>query len=227
MARLPRINLPDIPQHVIQRGNNRQNCFYENNDYIVYLSKLKKYSTEFNVKIHAYVLMTNHVHLLATPKTCSGMSNMMQALGRYYVSYFNKRHKRTGTLWEGRFKASIVDSDLYFLIVSRYIELNPVRAKIVVEPSQYTWSSFHFNSKMKKIKLITPHDLYLALGATPYLRAKYYTSLFESEIPSTKMQEIRNAINGSKVLGNEEYKRKIEHQTGLTIIPKPWGGNRH
>jgi putative transposase len=127
---------------------------------------------------------------------------------------------------KGRFKASLVDSERYFLVVSRYIELNPVRAKMVTHPSHYTWSSFQFNGEMKPIKLIKPHDLYLALGATPCLRAQNYISLFDTEIPDFKIEEIRCAVNSTRVLGNEVFKRQIEQQTGLTLIPKPWGGDR-
>ncbi len=227
MARLNRLKIPDIPQHVIQRGNNRQPCFYTDKDYSVYIDKLREYAVQFKVAIHAHILMTNHVHLLATPETSDGVSQMMQSLGRYYVRYFNKVHKRSGTLWEGRFKSSLVDSDNYFLTVSRYIELNPVRAKMVTHPSDYAWSSYHFNGLMKPIKLITPHPLYLQLGKTASLRAKAYSSLFAEEIHEFKVNEIRQAVNSTRVLGDNLFKRKLEKQTGLTLIPKPWGGKRY
>jgi REP-associated tyrosine transposase len=226
MARYTRIGLPDIPQHIIQRGNNRQPCFHHDQDYAVYLDKLREYASQFKVAIHAYVLMTNHVHLLATPNTETGISQTMQSLGRYYVRYFNKRHRRSGTLWEGRFKAAVIDSDRYFLTVSRYIELNPVRAKMVDHPADYTWSSYHFNALLTPIKLITPHPLYLGLGETPTTRAKHYSSLFESEIPDFKLEEIRGAINSTRVLGGEVFKRQLEKQTGLSLIPNQWGGVR-
>lgn len=122
MARLPRLNLPNIPQHVVQRGNNRQVCFFSEQDYTVYLDKLKDYAEKCHVKVHAFVLMTNHVHLLMTPETEKGVSQLMQSLGRYYVMYINKTYQRTGTLWEGRYKSTLVDSEKYFLLVSRYIE---------------------------------------------------------------------------------------------------------
>jgi len=226
MPRFTRLNLPNIPQHIIQRGNNRQPCFHVNQDFAVYLDKLREYSLEFKVAIHSYVLMTNHVHLLATPEIADGVSKMMQALGRYYVRYFNKHHRRSGTLWEGRFKTSLVDSDAYFMTVSRYIELNPVRAKMVSHPSEYAWSSYQFNGLQKPIKLITPHDIYLGIGPTPETRAKQYETLFESDIPEFKLQEIRTAANRSRVLGNELFMRQIEQQTGLTLLPKSWSGNR-
>ena len=143
MARLPRLNLPNIPQHVVQRGNNRQVCFFSEQDYTVYLDKLKDYAKKCHVNEHAFVLMTNHVHLLMTPETEKGVSQLMQSLGRYYVMYINKTYQRTGTLWEGRYKSksTVVDSEKYFLLVSRYIELNPVRANMVEHPAEYPWSS--------------------------------------------------------------------------------------
>lgn len=143
MARLPRLNLPNIPQHVVQRGNNRQVCFFSEQDYTLYLDKLKDYAKKCHVNEHAFVLMTNHVHLLMTPETEKGVSQLMQSLGRYYVMYINKTYQRTGTLWEGRYKSksTVVDSEKYFLLVSRYIELNPVRANMVEHPAEYPWSS--------------------------------------------------------------------------------------
>ena len=160
MARLPRLNLPGIPQHVIQRGNNQQVSFFKDKDYAVYLDKLKLYSKKYSVAVHSYVLMTNHVHLLMTPETEQGVSQMMQSLGRYYVRYINQTYERTGTLWEGRYKSTLVDSDNYFLTVSRYIELNPVRAGMVAHPAEYPWSSYQCNALGKPIELITPHFLY-------------------------------------------------------------------
>ncbi len=140
MPRLPRLNLPNIPQHVVQRGNNRQATFFYEQNYTVYLDKLKEYGKKFDVAIHAYVLMTNHVHLLMTPSTKTGISQLMQSLGRYYVRYINKTYNRSGTLWEGRYKSTLVSSEHYFLLVSRYIELNPVRADMVAHPAEYPWS---------------------------------------------------------------------------------------
>jgi putative transposase len=178
MARAKRLNIPDVPQHVIQRGNNKQVCFFSELDYRVYLSKLKEYSEKYAVAIHAFVLMTNHVHLLATPTTAKGISDLMQNLGRYYVWHVNQRYQRTGTLWEGRFKSELVDSELYLLQVSRYIELNPVRAFMVADPADYPWSSYQANALGKSIQLLTPHPCYLALGATAAERQRNYRGLF-------------------------------------------------
>ena len=227
MPRLPRLNLPDYPQHVIQRGNNRHPCFNSEKDYPIYLAKLSEYADQFKVEIHSYVLMSNHVHLLLTPKVGNGTSLMMQALGRYYVRYFNKQYKRTGTLWEGRFKSSIIDSDFYFLTVSRYLELNPVRAKMVQHPLQYKWSSYHCNAGLKPNKRLTPHAIYLALGNTKKKRSESYIALFDTEIPDYCIKEIRGAINSTRILGNEVFKRRLEKQTGLILIPELWGGNRY
>lgn len=226
MARLPRLNLPGIPQHIIQRGNNRQVCFFVEQDYIVYLDKLKEYSRKYKVHVHSYVLMTNHVHLLLTPEGPNGVSRLLQALGRYYVRYINQTHGRTGTLWEGRFKSSLVDSEFYFLIVSRYIEMNPVRASMVSHPAEYPWSSYQKNGIGKPIGLITPHSCYLSLGKTDKERQESYCSLFEHQIPERTLEEIRNSINKAWALGCDRFKRQIEAQTGQRMTTLSHGGDR-
>ncbi len=195
MARLPRLSIAGIPQHIVQRGNNRQVCFFEEQDYVVYLDKLKEYSDKHQVDVHSYVLMTNHVHILATAKEEKGISQLIQALGRYYVRYINQTYVRTGSLWEGRYKSAVIDSEKYFLTVSRYIELNPVRAMMVEHPSEYPWSSYQFNALDKKIQLIRPHSVYKALGKTKKERKEAYQKLFEQLIPDFTTQEIRDAIN--------------------------------
>ncbi len=225
MPRLPRLNLPDIPQHIVQRGNNREACFYENKDYAFYLAKLKHYSKKYRVEVHSYVLMTNHVHLLVTPEKVAGVSHLMQSLGRCYVRYFNLSYARSGTLWEGRFRSSVIDSENYFLTVSRYIELNPVRAHMVKHPSEYPWSSFQKNAVGKDIKLITEHDCYLALGKTDGERQAAYSSLFEQQIPDLTLAEIRDAMYRSWVLGDDRFIKQIEHQTGRKP-PDLVGGDR-
>lgn len=226
MARLPRLNLPNIPQHIVQRGNNRQITFVEPDDYVVYLEKLKYYAKEYDVKIHAYVLMTNHVHLLATPTTSNGVSKLMQSLGRYYVRYFNQAYKRTGTLWEGRYKSTLVDSDNYFLVVSRYIELNPVRAGMVQHPAEYTWSSYQHNAVGKTIGLITEHTLYMQLGKDKFESQARYRALFDNEIPSITLDEIKIATDKMWVLGNDKFKQQVEEMSGRRSSPLPKGGDR-
>ena len=165
MPRKPRINLVGIPQHIVQRGNNREACFYAEEDYRRYLDNLQTSAKKYDCRIHAYVLMTNHVHILATPMTEHGVSEMMQTVGRRFVYYMNKTYKRTGTLWEGRFKSSLVDSDCYLFTCMRYIELNPVRASMVDHPSEYKWSRYHTNGLGETNSLIENHPLYVALDS--------------------------------------------------------------
>jgi putative transposase len=226
MARLPRLNLPNIPQHVIQRGHNRSASFFADDDYTVYLDKLKFYGRRYQVAIHSYVLMTNHVHLLMTPETETGVSQLMQALGRYYVRYINQTYQRTGTLWEGRYKSTLVDSDTYFLTVSRYIELNPVRAGMVDHPSAYPWSSYRHNAIGKLIELVTPHALYLSLGKTDKARQHHYQALFENPMTDATLEEIRSSINKAWVLGDDRFKRQIETITKRRASPLARGGDR-
>ena len=226
MARLPRLNLPNIPQHVIQRGNNRQACFFTEQDYTVYLDKLKEYSKKNKVAVHSFVLMTNHVHLLLTPEEPGGVSRLLQSLGRYYVRYINQTYKRTGTLWEGRYKSTLVDCENHFLTVSRYIELNPVRAGMVKHPVEYPWSSYQKNAMGKVIELITPHFCYLSLGNTSINRQFAYQALFENKIPAYTLKEIRAATNKSWVLGDEHFKKQIEMLTGRRVDLLSHGGDR-
>lgn len=226
MARLPRLNLPGIPQHIVQRGNNRQVSFFTEQDYAVYLDKLKDYAKQYKVDVHAFVLMTNHVHLLVTPETEKGVSQLMQSLGRYYVMYINKTYQRTGTLWEGRYKSTLVDSANYFLLVSRYIELNPVRANMVEHPAEYPWSSYHGNALDKHIALLTAHHCYQSLGTNQEERKRAYRALFEHHIPALTLQEIRDATNKAWVLGENRFKQQIEQQTGRRSEPLAKGGDR-
>jgi putative transposase len=226
MARLPRLNLPGIPQHLVQRGNNRQVSFFSEQDYTVYLDKLKEYGKKYKVAVHAYVLMTNHVHLLMTPETEKGVSQLMQALGRYYVMYINKTYQRSGTLWEGRYKSTLVDSDNYFLLVSRYIELNPVRAGMVSHPAEYPWSSYRGNALETNIELLTEHGCYQALGETASKRQVAYRALFDYGIDDLTLEEIRDATNKAWVLGENRFKQQIEQQAGRRASPLPKGGDR-
>ncbi|VAW33649.1 Transposase and inactivated derivatives [hydrothermal vent metagenome] len=226
MARLPRLNLADIPQHVIQRGNNRGACFFSDKDYAVYLDKLREFSLKYKIAIHSYVLMTNHVHLLLTPSTEDGVSRLIQTLSSYYVRYVNQTYDRTGTLWEGRYKSCLVDSDDYFLLVSRYIELNPIRAKMVKHPSEYPWSSFHANAMGVAIKLITPHYCYKSLGRSKKLRLENYLSLFDSHIPDFTLEEINDSVMKGWTLGGLKFIKQIEKQTGQRNSPLTRGGDR-
>ena len=226
MARSPRLNLIGIPQHVIQRGYNRQACFFENQNYQVYLDKLLEYSQKHQVEIHAFILMTNHVHLLATPRIENGISLMMQSLGRYYVRYINQTYHRTGTLWEGRYKSNLVDSDNFFLVVTRYIEFNPVRAEMVVRPELYPWSSYHQHALGKTINLLTEHDCYLKLGDSASKQQQSYLKLCKRYLSDNEASLIRSSVNKAWVLGDDRFKQQIERQLGVSVSPKARGGDR-
>ena len=195
MARLPRFVIPGQPQHIIVRGINREAIFYSDEDYQFYLEKLESACEKHSCQLHAYVLMTNHIHLLLTPKTETSIGKVIQSVGRYYVQYFNYHYSRTGTLWEGRYKATLIDSETYLLTCYRYIELNPVRAQMVDHPSKYPWSSYRYNALGESTVNITPHRLYQRLAKTPEERQKNCRSLFRSKIPEQTLQEIRESTN--------------------------------
>ena len=227
MPRKPRMYMGGMPCHVIQRGNNRNACFYSKSDYQFYLNHLGKACRRYGVKLHAYVLMTNHTHILITPDDESGISRVMQSLGRCYVQYINKTHGRTGTLWEGRHKGSLVDGDNYLLACHRYIELNPVRAGMVDRPEEYCWSSFRSNAYGDINKWLTPHDLYLALGESTNLRLERYRSLFDSKLDKTLVEEIRRAAGFSMPLGGSLFQVRIEKVLGRKLGYASRGRPRH
>lgn len=210
MPRKARMYLPHIPCHVIQRGNNREACFFAEQDYQFYKECLRDASLRYGVSVHAYVLMTNHVHLLMTPDSKSGISLVMQSLGRRYVQYINKEYRRTGTLWESRHKASLIDADDYLFMCMRYIELNPVRANMVKHPANYKWSSYRCNAAGKVDKLITRHELYASLGLDDSARKETYVSLFSHEIEQADLRMIRNAATFSMPTGNNRFQAQIE-----------------
>lgn len=226
MSRQPRFILPGQPQHIIQRGNNRDVIFAIEDDNRFYLEKLGAACDRFGCDLHAYVLMTNHVHLLMTPHTEDGIGKVMQSLGRYYVQYFNYSYKRTGTLWEGRYKAALLDSDAYLLTCSRYIEMNPVRAGMVDDPAEYPWSSYASNALGKHNDLITQHQLYVALGKNQCERSNAYKDMFANHIDSRELDEIRDATNKAWVLGSDRFKERIEELTSRQTKPKGRGGDR-
>ena len=226
MARLPRLCVAGVTQHVIQRGVNRQICFASEEDLAAYAYWLLESSNKYDVAVHAWVFMTNHVHLLVTPSSLDGISKMMQMLGRYYVRYFNHSYKRTGTLWEGRFKSCAVEAEKYLLSCYRYIELNPVRAGMVDLPSEYKWSSFSANGLGQKTQLCTPHDLYNALGNNVQQRASAYNELFKSQLDVKFIDNIRTASNKGMAIGSDRFKDEIEILSGRRVRsmkrgPKP------
>lgn len=218
MARHPRLVLPAIPLHIIQRGNNRSPCFESETDYLVYLSLLEQYAARTACDIHAYVLMTNHVHLLLSSGRSNGPSELMRRLGQHYVQYFNRRHERTGTLWEGRFRSCLVDHDCYLLICQRYIELNPVRAGMVQDPAAYPWSSYRVNALGAESTLITPHLVYLGLGTRDAERRASYRHLFGEVITEQLMGQIRHASNSNSPLGSASFAEHV--RTSLGYAPK-------
>ena len=212
-----------MPQHVIQRGNNRQVCFADEQDFTVYAGWLKGYSKKYQVDIHAWVLMTNHVHLLCTPRGQNAVSHMMQSLGRHYVRYFNFSYKRTGTLWEGRFKSCLVQEETYLIQLYRYIELNPIRAGMVEQPSDYVWSSYPINALGKVSELCTPHAVYLALGKDANERQASYRELFKHHVDGKLLEDIRLAVNKCMALGSERFKTEIESLSGRRMTAKKMG----
>lgn len=219
MPRRPRINLPGMPQHIVQRGNNRQVTFVADPDYNFYLECLKDASDKYGCDIHAYVLMTNHVHLLVTPHQADSVSRMMQSIGRRYVQHMNHAYRRTGTLWEGRHKTCLVDTDRYLLACYRYIELNPVRASIVKHPAEYQWSSYRHNAEGRISRLIREHPLYLALGGIETQRQAAYRELFRDQLDAKLIDEIRKSTNLGLVIGHEQFKAGVEAMLRRSVKP--------
>jgi putative transposase len=226
MARLPRVVPPGIPHHVIQRGNNRCAIFRDNQDFRYFLSCVWDACDRYGCDIHAYVLMTNHVHLLLTPHAPNSLAKMMQSVGNRYVQYFNRRFERTGTLWEGRYRAATVDSESYLLVCSRYIELNPVRAGLVARPGDYPWSSFEHHALGRCDPLIRDHPVILALGKTAKERCSAYLDLFEGCIDEAIVKSIRDATHNGWALGTRQFQRHVESLTRRRAARLPKGGNR-
>lgn len=196
--------------HIVQRGNNKQPCFLQERDYLVYHDALAEYSERYRVEVHAYVLMTNHVHLLVTPSDGIGPSRMMQQLGRRYVLSFNKRYQRSGTLWEGRFHSSIIDADDYLFACYRYIELNPVRAAMVGAPGEYGWSSYRVNAHGAKSCLITPHQQWIDLGINGPERCSRYRKIVGLEWTEHEVEAIRFGTNKGLPIGPKRFRERLE-----------------
>ena len=227
MARLGRYFLPDQPLHVIQRGNNREPTFFCEDDYIHYRNWLIATANEHACSVHAYVLMTNHVHLLVTPKHADSLPCMMQSLGRRYVRYVNFSYRRTGTLWEGRYRAAPIDGEAYFLACCRYIELNPVRARMVKHPREYSWSSYRANALGAADALVSIHPLYRALASTAGERQSAYRTLFRAALDTGFVDALRAATNGGWALGNDRFKRRIAKALKRRVAPLPRGRPRN
>jgi putative transposase len=217
MPRRKRFDLPGVPLHLVQRGIDRRACFFSEDDYCAYLGWLAEASRHYRCDVHAYVLMTNHVHLLLTPRASRAVAGMMQYLGRYYVRYINRRYGRTGSLWEGRYKASLVDGEHYLLTCHCYIELNPVRAGMVIDPGSYRWSSYRGNAQGVCDTLLVHHDSYLALGLGSADRRRNYRELFRTELNDTILLEIRSAVNHCHVLGSQHFQSQVEAILGRKL----------
>ena len=226
MARLPRYVFPGQPQHVIQRGNNRTPIFVLQSDYFFFRSWLTAACKRYRCSVHAYVLMTNHVHLLITPLSASGIGKVMQSVGRRYVRYFNDTHGRTGSLWEGRYRATLVDSNRYLLACYHYIELNPVRSGQVDHPREYPWSSYRANAFGRHDPLVSPHDVYLALGGQPEHRYVAYRALFADALDEPAITRIRESTNKGWALGSDRYRTVITNMSNRRANPLPRGGYR-
>jgi putative transposase len=219
MPRRARLALPGIAWHIIQRGNNRSACFYAPEDYRKYLDTLEEQAAKHGCLVHAYVLMTNHVHLLVTPEREDSAALMMKHLGQRYVQYVNRTYRRSGTLWEGRFRSCLAQDEQYALACYRYIELNPVRANMVAHPGDYPWSSYACNGQGRSNSLITPHLQYVALGLDSASRRAAYRGLFRAHMEPELIDEIRTATNGNFALGNSRFKAEIEAMLGRRATP--------
>ena len=217
MARLSRLTLSGYPHHVIQRGNNRQAIFATVADYQYLLLLLEENAKKFDVDVHAYVLMTNHFHLLATPQTEKGLPLLMQAVGRSYVRYFNDLQSRTGTLWEGRYRSAVIETDRYLLACMAYIDLNPVRAGLVTEALDYAWSSHGFYVGARSDKLVTPHALFWDLANTPFGREAAYADLVRSGISTDQQTALTTSALAGWALGDSDFVANLQKRTDRRV----------
>ncbi len=214
MPRAGRLDLAGIAQHVVQRGNNREPCFHRRVDYLRYQQALRDAAVATGCRVHAYVLMTNHVHLLVTPEAPGAVGKMMQRVGRRYVRALNDAMGRTGTLWEGRYKASLVDSERYLVACHRYIELNPVRARMVTLPGDYPWSSYGYYAEGRGDPLLTPHDAFEALGQTQARRQAAHRRLVAEGVPRDELESIRLYTARQRAWGSRAFQAQVEAATG-------------
>ena len=210
--------LPGVPAHIVQRGNNRGACFFTDEDCEFYLECLAQGLKRYRIRLHAYVLMTNHVHLLATPTDSDGISRLMQHVARRYVLYINRTYRRTGTLWEGRHKASLVQAETYLLTCYRYIELNPVTAGMTASPDDYRWSSYGWHGWGRSNPLITDHALYEALSVDAAARRSAYRELFKYHLADRDVHRIRTALTYNHPLGNDRFRASIEAALGRSVV---------
>jgi putative transposase len=222
MARLPRLVVAHHPHHVIQTGNDSQLVFREADDYQRFLVWLKESAREFKVAVHAYVLMPNHFHLLASPATEEGLAQMMQRIGRYYVPWYNAKYSRTGSLFQGRFKTSLIDAERYFMVCSRYIESNPVRSQLVPDARDYPWSSFAHHAGLRSDPVITDHALYWALGNTPFQREAAYMELSQP-LGEAEKAMVDAAVLKGWPLGSDAFKAELQQRAKRQVLPAKRG----
>jgi putative transposase len=219
MPRRPRIDVPGLPQHIVQRGIDRQACFFTDRDRAQYLADLREITLKLDCAVHAYVLMANHVHLLATPRVAGDVGRMMQALGRRYVRAVNDRYGRTGSLWEGRFKASLVESDRYLLACQRYIELNPVRAGIVADPRDYPWSSHRAHALGAPDPLLRSHPAYEALAHDAVGRCDAWRRMVATAVAPEEIDAIRFYLQRQQALGTDRFQQQVGAMLGRRAGP--------
>lgn len=217
MPRKRRFFLPNIPVHIVQRGHSRESVFFDEADYQAYLNWLSEALKRYGCALHAYVLMTNHIHLLVTPKDQQGISRMMQYIGRHYVPYINSTYGTSGSIWDGRFKASLIHDVEYLLACMRYIELNSARANMVKAPAHYRWSSYRCNAQGKLSEIITPHPLYNTLGRDMVGRCVGYKALFKAHVEDIEINDISAAWQTGTPLGNENFRDKLEQKLQLKL----------
>ena len=223
MSRGPRLIVPQVAVHIVQRGHNRRDCFHHDTDYLVYLGNLRELTVRTGCALHTYCLMTNHVHLLLTPSTDNSCALLMRNLGQRYVQYFNRRYERSGTLWEGRYKSSLVDTASYVIATYRYIERNPVRAKMVPAPAAHAWSSYGGNAGRTVNKILTPHPEYLALANNEAARHRAYESLLGTEDEPAFLTAIRDATNGGFALVGDQLKSALPPDVQRRLKRRPPG----
>jgi putative transposase len=217
MARLPRLTVPGYPHHLIQRGNNRQPIFDTAADYRMLLSLLEEHARIAKVAIHAYVLMSNHFHLLATPETMEGIPALMQAVGRRYVRYFNQRQGRSGTLWEGRYRSTLIQAERHLLACMAYLDLNPVRAGLAAEPADYPWSSHAHYAGRSVDRMLSPHPLYWELGNTPFSRDAAYVEMVRAGIGADQQRALTDSALSGWALGDPDYVVELQRRTSRRV----------
>ena len=219
MARQPRLTVAAYPHHVIQRGNDRQAIVRDDADRTRLLALWQEHAQTFKVAIHAYVVMDNHFHLLVTPETDEGLPLMMQAVGRAYVRYFNLRHQRTGTLWEGRYRSNLIESERYLLACMVYIDLNPVRAGMVDQPADFKWSSYRHCIGQVSDKLVTPHALFWGLGNTPFAREAAYAELVQAGFAQSEKEQLTQSALSGWALGSADFVSALQQSTMRRLLP--------